>query len=235
MTDKFIYALIDPISRDVRYIGATIKPECRLDAHMDHPRNSIMKRWIDELKANELKPELVIIDKVDATVYDDVEVRWIKDCRAAGCILFNKQVGGGGVPIKPSTGYKTCSKCKRDIPATTDFFTPNKYGRDGLRPECNECRKTGLPRKSKNPSFRGAGDFDSSRDRENFKGNRMRDARRARRLTQGYIAKACGISLPTIANLEIGSHDPSIKTIVMLSKVLGVTVGWLMGTEDDPS
>lgn len=38
-----------------------------------------------------------------------------------------------------STPTKACTKCGRELPATTEFFYPQKDCRNGLRPECREC------------------------------------------------------------------------------------------------
>ena len=35
---------------------------------------------------------------------------------------------------------KRCTKCGNEFPATREYFTPNKGGKYGLRPDCNKCR-----------------------------------------------------------------------------------------------
>ena len=35
---------------------------------------------------------------------------------------------------------KTCTKCGRELAATTQFFGVHRQGRDGLRAECKDCR-----------------------------------------------------------------------------------------------
>jgi len=35
---------------------------------------------------------------------------------------------------------KTCPKCGRDLPATIEFFSPNKTGRFGLYSICRKCK-----------------------------------------------------------------------------------------------
>jgi len=35
---------------------------------------------------------------------------------------------------------KVCSKCYRELPATTEYFHKNKYGKQGLQSVCKECR-----------------------------------------------------------------------------------------------
>ena len=37
--------------------------------------------------------------------------------------------------------YRTCTKCKRTLPATLEFFSKEKGGKFGLRSRCLECRR----------------------------------------------------------------------------------------------
>lgn len=41
----------------------------------------------------------------------------------------------------PRAGYKVCSVCGEEQPATPEFFTRNKQGQDGLRSMCKECQQ----------------------------------------------------------------------------------------------
>lgn len=38
-----------------------------------------------------------------------------------------------------STTLKPCSKCKRELPATSEYFAPRPGSKDGLRGQCREC------------------------------------------------------------------------------------------------
>jgi len=38
-------------------------------------------------------------------------------------------------------GTKICSKCKRELPATTEYFSKDTYKKDGLRCRCKKCCK----------------------------------------------------------------------------------------------
>ena len=38
---------------------------------------------------------------------------------------------------------KTCHKCKREFPATPEYFYRDKKARDGLRSSCKICSKKG--------------------------------------------------------------------------------------------
>lgn len=46
----YIYALIDPRTREVRYIGKSVDPLRRLDCHLDDKDSSLRKsRWLKKL------------------------------------------------------------------------------------------------------------------------------------------------------------------------------------------
>ncbi len=37
--------------------------------------------------------------------------------------------------------YKTCTKCGKELPATTEYFSSRKDSKDGMRDQCKECIK----------------------------------------------------------------------------------------------
>ena len=41
----------------------------------------------------------------------------------------------------PKDGYKFCTKCNRELPATNDYFYSKKTCKDGLMGVCKDCRK----------------------------------------------------------------------------------------------
>ncbi len=54
---------------------------------------------------------------------------------------------------------------------------------------------------------------------------RIRDLRQARRLTQMELAYRAGISLRTLASLELDAdHNPTTKTLEAVAGVLGVSL-----------
>ena len=36
---------------------------------------------------------------------------------------------------------KICTECKRELPATPEFFWRDKYAKDGFMSQCKECKK----------------------------------------------------------------------------------------------
>lgn len=66
-TDKiyYVYALCEPGTEDVRYIGISIHPKARLREHMGqyyYWRDSYKLGWIKKLKDAGQKPSLLILD-----------------------------------------------------------------------------------------------------------------------------------------------------------------------------
>lgn len=87
---KYIYALIDPRDKQVRYIGQTDDLPKRLQQHIADKSNSPKSLWIRDLGASGLHPSIVQL----ATVADDentfyAEHRWIYFGRKNGWNLTN--------------------------------------------------------------------------------------------------------------------------------------------------
>ena len=62
---------------------------------------------------------------------------------------------------------------------------------------------------------------------------RLRKIRTEHKLTQQNIADALGIDRTTYTVYETGVTTPSPATLVKLSQIYNVTVGYLMGVEDN--
>lgn len=94
-----IYALAEPETGEIRYIGKTIKkPEERYYSHIYSPNNKMyVGRWIIKLAKKNLLPKLVILEKnIPLDKLDEREIFWIKNGREAGWRLTNTTDGGGG-------------------------------------------------------------------------------------------------------------------------------------------
>jgi len=44
-----------------------------------------------------------------------------------------------GIKFKVKTNYKQCTKCKEYLPATGEYFSPNKQFKEGFFPYCKKC------------------------------------------------------------------------------------------------
>ncbi|WP_425409960.1 helix-turn-helix domain-containing protein [Hyphococcus sp.] len=58
-------------------------------------------------------------------------------------------------------------------------------------------------------------------------GDRIRQARKAKGLSQSDLALRVGVSQPAIANWESGIHDPRRLTLAKLADALGAPLDWL--------
>jgi len=94
----FIYALVDPRTREVRYVGKANEPSSRLRVHIrsgDLASFSPRERWIGGLAFFDLEPELLLLEETDT--WQEAERRWIALFRAISCDLTNSTDGGEGV------------------------------------------------------------------------------------------------------------------------------------------
>lgn len=96
MKTTYIYALVDPDTDEVRYIGKTGDPSKRLSQHCAtgaKPTDE-RSRWIASLKAQAKKPKLVVIEECTGNTWTAAERKWIAHYRTLNPSLTN--VGNGG-------------------------------------------------------------------------------------------------------------------------------------------
>jgi len=95
-----IYILIDPVTKEVRYVGKTTNIKKRFNKHLNESRKSTTshkKAWIKSLLKKNLKPEMEIIDVVNNDEWKFWERYWIEQMIAWGFKLTNETIGGDGV------------------------------------------------------------------------------------------------------------------------------------------
>ena len=102
----YIYALVDPETNAIRYVGKTNTPILRFRQHMT-PRllckKSHKNSWIIGLKARSLKPVLRILQCAPEFLWAQLECEWISRLTAQGCDLVNLTPGGDGPPCSEKT------------------------------------------------------------------------------------------------------------------------------------
>lgn len=59
---------------------------------------------------------------------------------------------------------------------------------------------------------------------ETHVGNKLRELRKARRLSQEEIARAVGTTRQTITSIEVGKYTASLPLALRLARYFGVTV-----------
>lgn len=78
MTDKiYIYALCDPRTHEVRYVGKTDNIDRRYKQHIKRNSKTHKDSWINQLKNNGLKPSIQIIDTATELDWKVKEQYWI--------------------------------------------------------------------------------------------------------------------------------------------------------------
>lgn len=96
MKKVYIYALLEPETKEVRYIGKSVNPKKRFDNHLNIKRKQHCSCWIQSLKIKELKPIFSIIEETDKENWIKREQYWIAFYKNLGAKLTNHTIGGEG-------------------------------------------------------------------------------------------------------------------------------------------
>lgn len=116
----FIYALIDPNTHQVRYVGKSDSPHHRLKAHIrestrrpeDRHYSTHKANWIRSLIQDNKMPVLQIVEEVSQEEWKERECYWIDFYRSQGCNLTNIAPGGIAHDYSPETIAKRVAKMK---------------------------------------------------------------------------------------------------------------------------
>jgi hypothetical protein len=101
MNYVFIYALIDPFSKEVRYVGKAKNPYLRLIYnHIKDMSKTHKAFWIQSLIKQSAMPVLAILEQCENTkcVWEERERDWIAFGKRIGWPLTNGTDGGEGGP-----------------------------------------------------------------------------------------------------------------------------------------
>lgn len=97
MTEVSIYALVDPITDDIRYVGQTVQPSKRLGQHMNNlSGNTHKENWVASLVERGVEPWMWVLETIDDAESDEAECWWIAALKEDGEPLTNLTDGGGG-------------------------------------------------------------------------------------------------------------------------------------------
>lgn len=98
----FIYALQDPITKEIRYIGKSNRPKERLMNQCNEHANTYRCHWIQSIVSKGKKPIQIILEELDGdSDWQERERYWIQYGREIGWPLTNATSGGDGVPDLP--------------------------------------------------------------------------------------------------------------------------------------
>jgi hypothetical protein len=99
-----IYALCDPSTDEIRYVGKTVKsPEWRLTRHLYEARTGTryVHNWIRSLDG---PPKVIVLEETEDL--DQAERDWIAGLRSVGYRLTNLTDGGDGTRAAKSEIHK---------------------------------------------------------------------------------------------------------------------------------
>jgi len=111
----FIYALKDPRTNIIRYVGKANDPYVRYRHHLIKCRdkNTHKRNWINNLRNQNLKPILEILEEVPIDKWKEYEKMYIKKYSDEGCDLMNYTDGGDGATFANSTSFKKGDGAKK--------------------------------------------------------------------------------------------------------------------------
>lgn len=106
MKTTFIYALCEPGTRTVRYIGKTNDVARRLKEHLKpKQKKTYLGNLLRSLRVLGTFPEMIIFREVEGDG-SDAEIRYIQRARGFGMRLTNSTDGGEGVTMTPEIRAK---------------------------------------------------------------------------------------------------------------------------------
>ena len=108
MKNVFIYALSDPRNNQIRYIGKANNPKDRYTNHFNSARdkNTHKRNWINNVRKDGFRPELIIIDEVPVSEWQYWEMFYISLFKTWGFSLVNYTSGGDGSTFGNKGSFK---------------------------------------------------------------------------------------------------------------------------------
>lgn len=143
----FIYALCEPGTRTIRYIGKANDPTARRREHLlvSATLNTHLGHWISSLKVVGAVPELVTLREVPLESWKEEEVRYIRAARMLGMSLVNGTDGGEGCfnPTPETRAKMSASSRGRKIPESAIVASHT--------PEANAKRSAAMKGRKRSP------------------------------------------------------------------------------------
>lgn len=97
--NTFIYALCEPETLQIKYIGKSDQPQKRFYNHLNDRKTTHKVNWLNQLKSKALVPVLKILEEVSKKDWEEREKYWISFYKNLGNNLTNSTNGGDGVPF----------------------------------------------------------------------------------------------------------------------------------------
>lgn len=104
MTCIYIYALRDPDTDDIHYVGQSSNPAARLQGHMRNPATKL-EPWLAKLAVQGRKPVIQILEETTSMDADEKEQFWIRHMAQRGCSLLNSLLLPAPEPRQPAIKF----------------------------------------------------------------------------------------------------------------------------------
>lgn len=101
-TKTYIYLLVDPVSKEVRYVGKANNPQRRYAQHTgayELQKPTHKNHWIKSLQAAGREPELHIYAECEGEEWSEAERETIRLYKSLGARLTNLDEGGKGASV----------------------------------------------------------------------------------------------------------------------------------------
>lgn len=132
----FIYALCEPGTRTIRYIGKANNPQQRLQRHISTStkKNHHLGRWIRKVKT----PFLLVLKEIPKNDWQSWEQCYIRNARMLGFSLVNVTEGGegGGTMLGKQHSQETkqkMSQASKGKPKSAEHCKHNSESRIGKK------------------------------------------------------------------------------------------------------
>ena len=125
MKPVYIYALLDPEARLVRYVGKSTQPHKRLRQHILSARRGGDRRicrWIRSLLERGLLPQMLILERAMQDSWESAEQYWITAFREDGADLTNHTDGGDGAHNPDDESRAKLSETRKQLWRTDTKF-----------------------------------------------------------------------------------------------------------------
>jgi len=149
--DIFIYGLVDPLTKLVRYVGKSVVPYKRYSQHIKIVESAKRRkqRWINSLLRENVKPLLIILEVTRDQEWQKYEKKWIKFCRDKRLDLTNHTDGGDGLHNPDNETKMRMSKSRKKLFEDEDY---RKWYRENVAGNLERCNKISKKLKGKKKS-----------------------------------------------------------------------------------
>lgn len=205
----FIYALIDPETKDIRYVGKSIRPRARLTNHLNEKSRCYRTHWLQSLRRRGLRPILRLLDILPLSGnWQAVERDWIARAREAWS-LVNSTDGGDGVVNLPAEARERMRKTwlgRKHRPETIAKLIEARH----RRPAPSEVTRAKMREKMRGRYFSPEHRARISEGTSRFSAEELADIRDA--LAAGVkvreIAEKYGVHRTTVSKIKMGTYAP---------------------------